>query len=40
MLRGGCRVETPANEIDASLPTRWARLQQALGQQGEWLSPL
>ena len=40
MLRGACRVETPANEIDASLPTRWARLQQALGQQGEWLSPL
>jgi len=40
MLRGGCRVETPANEIDATLPTRWARLQQALGQQGEWLSPL
>jgi flagellar assembly protein FliH len=40
MLRGGCRVETPANEIDASLPSRWMRLQQALGQQGEWLSPL
>jgi flagellar assembly protein FliH len=40
MLRGGCRVETPTNEIDASLPTRWARLQQALGQQGEWLNPL
>jgi flagellar assembly protein FliH len=40
MLRGGCRVETPVNEIDASLPTRWARLQQALGQQDEWLRPL
>jgi flagellar assembly protein FliH len=40
MMRGGCRVETPANEIDATLPTRWARLQQGLGQQGEWLSPL
>jgi flagellar assembly protein FliH len=40
MLRGGCRVETPTNEIDASLPTRWTRLQQALGQQGEWLSPI
>jgi flagellar assembly protein FliH len=39
MLRGGCRVETSTNEIDATLPTRWARLQQSLGQQGEWLSP-
>ena len=40
MLRGGCRLETPANEIDATLPTRWSRLQQALGQQGDWLLPL
>lgn len=39
LLRGGCRVETPANEIDASLPTRWLRLQQALGQQSNWLTP-
>lgn len=39
IMRGGCRVETPDNEIDATLPTRWARLQQALGQQDEWLSP-
>jgi len=39
MTRGGCRVETPANEVDATLPTRWTRLQQALGQQGQWLSP-
>ena len=40
MMRGGCRVETPANAVDATLPTRWVRLQQALGQQGEWLRPL
>ena len=40
MMRGGCRVETPANEIDATLQRRWERLQQALGQQGDWLTPV
>ena len=40
MMRGGCRVETPANEIDATLETRWALLQKSLGQQGDWLRPI
>jgi flagellar assembly protein FliH len=35
---GGCRIETASNQIDASLPTRWQRLLDALGKQGEWLS--
>jgi len=37
--RGGCRVETASNQIDASLPTRWQRLTAALGQESEWLAP-
>ncbi|MFN3545410.1 MAG: flagellar assembly protein FliH [Thiobacillus sp.] len=35
--RGGCRVETASNQIDASLPTRWQRLTAALGKPSDWL---
>lgn len=35
---GGCRVETPSNQIDASLPTRWQRLAAALGKDSDWLA--
>lgn len=35
---GGCRVETPNNQIDASLPTRWQRLAAALGKDSDWLA--
>lgn len=35
--RGGCRVETATNQIDATLPTRWLRIADALGQQSDWL---
>ncbi|MEW6119185.1 MAG: flagellar assembly protein FliH [Pseudomonadota bacterium] len=35
---GGCRVETPSNQIDASLPTRWQRLVAALGMQTDWIA--
>jgi flagellar assembly protein FliH len=28
---GGCRVESPSGEIDATLPTRWKRVLQSLG---------
>lgn len=35
--RGGCRVETASNQIDASLPTRWQRLTAALGKESDWL---
>ena len=34
---GGCRVETAHNQIDASLPTRWQRLNAALGRDSDWL---
>ncbi len=35
---GGCRVETPSNQIDAALPVRWQRLVAALGKQTDWLA--
>jgi len=34
--RGGCLVETASNQIDASNATRWKRINEALGQSGEW----
>ena len=36
--RGGCRVETPTNQIDASVQTRWQRIAAALGKNAEWLA--
>lgn len=36
--RGGCRVETASNQIDASLPTRWQRLTAALSKNSDWLA--
>ena len=38
ITRGGCRVETAACEIDATLETRWQRLSAALGQDHEWIA--
>ena len=35
---GGCRLETALNQIDATLPSRWQQLQDALGKSGEWLT--
>jgi flagellar assembly protein FliH len=35
---GGCRIETPSNQIDAALPVRWQRLVAALGKQTDWLA--
>lgn len=37
--RGGCRVETASNQIDASTSTRWQRLAAALGRESDWLAP-
>lgn len=37
MERGGCRVETASNQIDASMQTRWQRIAAALGKETEWL---
>lgn len=37
MKRGGCRVETATNQIDAAVEHRWQRLAEALGRQSDWL---
>lgn len=37
--RGGCRIDTASNQIDATIETRWQRLTEALGQSTEWLNP-
>jgi flagellar assembly protein FliH len=37
LVRGGCRVETPANQIDGSMETRWQRIAAALGKDNAWL---
>ena len=37
MERGGCRIETGSNQIDASLPTRWQRITTALGKESDWI---
>ncbi len=40
LARGGCRLETAENEIDARVETRWRRLQQAFDLAPEDLTPL
>jgi flagellar assembly protein FliH len=35
--RGGCRIETAAAEIDATLANRWQKLAAALGKDMSWL---
>lgn len=35
--RGGCKVDTASNQIDAQASARWARLTHALGKNVEWL---
>jgi flagellar assembly protein FliH len=37
--RGGCRIDTASNQIDAQAATRWQRLSQALAKNVEWLGP-
>ena len=38
VLRGGCKVDTASNQIDAQVPARWSRLAAALGRNDvEWL---
>lgn len=37
--RGGCLVETGANQIDASNAVRWKRIAEALSQTNDWLVP-
>lgn len=35
--RGGCKIDTASNQIDAQASLRWQRLTQALGKNLEWL---
>ncbi|MDQ5916243.1 MAG: flagellar assembly protein FliH [Pseudomonadota bacterium] len=35
--RGGCRVESGASEVDATLQTRWRRVLDAIGATSDWL---
>jgi flagellar assembly protein FliH len=37
LARGGCKVDTASNQIDAQAATRWQRLTHALGKNVEWL---
>ncbi|MBA4141902.1 MAG: flagellar assembly protein FliH [Nitrosospira sp.] len=35
--RGGCRIRMGNSHVDATMATRWKRVAQALGQNGDWL---
>ncbi len=37
--RGGCKVDTASNQIDAQAATRWQRLTHALGKDLDWIVP-
>ena len=37
VARGGCRIDTASNQIDAQIASRWQRLSHALGRSVEWL---
>ncbi len=36
--RGGCKVDTASNQIDAQASSRWQRLSHALGKDVDWLA--
>ena len=38
LARGGCRIEGPNCEIDASIETRWQKLTAALAQEHDWIA--
>jgi flagellar assembly protein FliH len=38
VARGGCRVDTASNQIDAQIASRWQRLTHALGKNLDWLA--
>jgi flagellar assembly protein FliH len=35
--RGGCKIDTPSNQIDAQVEARWQRLVNAVGKNLDWL---
>ncbi|KIF82147.1 flagellar assembly protein FliH [Noviherbaspirillum autotrophicum] len=39
MERGGCRVDTASNQVDATATSRWQRIAAALGKDSDWLAP-
>jgi flagellar assembly protein FliH len=40
IARGGCKIDTASNQIDAQCASRWQRLSNALGKPNiDWLSP-
>lgn len=36
--RGGCRIETASNQIDASIGSRWERISSSLGKESGWMT--
>jgi len=36
--RGGCRIETATNQVDATVETRWRRVAASLGKDNDWLA--
>jgi flagellar assembly protein FliH len=39
IARGGCKIDTATNQIDAQAAARWQRLAHSLGKNVEWLQP-
>ena len=39
MNQGDCRIETPKNQINASMQSRWKQLSDALGRDNRWHEP-
>jgi flagellar assembly protein FliH len=37
--RGSCRIDSAANQIDASGATRWRRIAASLSKESDWLAP-
>ncbi len=37
IARGGCKIDTPSNQIDAQVEARWMRLANAVGKNLDWL---
>jgi flagellar assembly protein FliH len=38
IARGGCKVDTASNQIDATVQARWQRLTLALGKDSDWMA--
>lgn len=38
IVRGGCLIETPQGDLDATLPARWRQVVQVLGSNQGWLA--